>query len=249
MTTPVLNLVSLLHGCRLGSQQLDALFSVAGQGFQPGEIEFSHERNSRTFTAPTLADLIAAVRAAPLPGDPDHYDNLKFTATDPAGRRTVTMELTPKAVATRVTGTDATLVYGADSQIRIFLTDRSIGGAAGRTELSTGRSWLVVLATGVLTPLMAALLFINPGHVFFDKGSDGLRMLVVGAFLPLVLEMWWWLAKSWTDRGVLTPTRILSTGSRWARLSTGERIAASGVLVALLAAIGTLISAGADILK
>ncbi|MFE3676111.1 hypothetical protein [Streptomyces griseus] len=254
MTTPTLNLSHRLYRCRLGAQELAALFTVASQGFQPGEIEFSHERHSRTFTARTLADLISDVQAAPLPGNPDQYDNLTFTATDPAGRRTVVMKLTPQAVATRITGIDATLVYGTDSQLRIFLTDEAIGGQKSRTarakgfferQIATNMGLLLVSAVVVGTAV---------------KDVDNSEQVLDSIRTPATAMMWVFLAVNIclfghdavvarVTRGVLAPTRTLPSGNFWDRLNSGERIAYAGVLVAILAATGTLISAGADVLK
>ncbi|WP_097977895.1 hypothetical protein [Streptomyces sp. gb14] len=254
MTTPMLNLNSRLFRCRLGAQELAALFTVASQGFQPGEIEFSHERHNRTFTARTLADLISAVQAAPLPGDPDRYDNLAFTATDPAGRRTVAMRLTPQAVATRITGTDATLVYGTDSQIRLFLTDEAIGGQASSNARAKGFFERQVASNMGL--LLLSTLVVGTAI----KNADDSQQVLDAARTPATAMMWIFVAVNIclfghdavvarVTRGVLAPTRTLPSGNFWERLNSGERIAYAGVLVAILAATGTLISAGADVLK
>ncbi|MEU9272739.1 hypothetical protein AB0E04_46245 [Streptomyces sp. NPDC048251] len=253
-TPPAINLSTHLYRCRLGQRELDALFTVAGQGFQPGEIEFSHERHSRTFTAPTLADLVSDVRAAPLPGDPDTWNNLTFTATDPAGRRTVTMVLSPKKVTTTVTGTDATLVYGTDTQIRLYLVDDAIGGRTSRKGPSSP-SLLGTLIVGVAIIFVLALAFSKAADGgktgesiknFLDAAGPfivtGYGLLGLGAMLHTA-------ALGLGSRGVLAPTRLLPTGGVWNRLSTMEKMTGIGVFVAALAAAGTLISAGTDLFK
>ncbi|MFF2719777.1 hypothetical protein [Streptomyces sp. NPDC058011] len=252
-TPPAINLSTHLYRCRLGRRELDALFTVAGQGFQPGEIEFSHERHSRTFTEPTLAGLLATVRAAPLPGDPDAWDNLTFTATDPAGRRTVTISLSAKKVTTSVTGSDATLVYGTDTQIRLFLQDDAIGGRTS-PKARTPRPLNWTVAVGVLIICVLAMAF----SVVADGGRSGASVknvldacgpfIIVGYILLGLGTSLYTAALAWVSRGVLEPTRALPTGGLWNRLGAMEKIAAVGVLVAALAAVGTLISAGTDLL-
>ncbi|MER5778357.1 hypothetical protein ABT144_29505 [Streptomyces sp. NPDC002039] len=256
-TQPNINLVTHLYRCRLGRRELDALFTVAGQGFQPGEVELSHERHSSTFTAATLTDLVSVVRAAPLPGDPDAWDNLTFRATDPTGRRTVTLTLSPKRVTTAVSGSDATLVYGSDSQIRLFLLDGAVGGRPSPALGSSLGPAYVVLLFSVVTISMLWSAFV--GATRDDIGNMSRRMgiliersgslLMAGyTFLGLcmVLHM---LASVWVRRGVLAPTRVLPTGGIWSRLTAMEKITAAGVLVAAVAGVGTLISAGADLFK
>ncbi|WP_141753634.1 hypothetical protein [Streptomyces agglomeratus] len=254
-TPPSINLSTHLYRCRLGRRELDALFTVAGQGFQPGEIEFSHERHSRTFTAPTLTDLVATVSAAPVPGDPDTWDNLTFTATDPAGRRTVTMLLSPKKVTTTVTGSDATLVYGADAQIRLFLLDDAIGGRTSpKAKPPRSLTWSLIIGV-VLIFVLSGVLSVAVDADLEMKASIKSTIeawapfISYGYILLSLLAVLHAVALRRVTRGVLTPTRTLPTGGVWSRLSTMEKFTVVGVLVTAAAAVGTLISAGADLYK
>ncbi|WP_159002227.1 hypothetical protein [Streptomyces sp. NRRL B-3229] len=253
MTTPPnISLSTILHRCRLGRRELDALFTVAGQGYQPNEIVFRHFRHSRTFSAPTLADLIADVQAAPLPGDPNHWDNLSFTATDPAGRRTVTMSLSPKKVVTTVSGNDATLVYGTDAQIRLFLVDDAIGGRTSPKAPPSGPlNWVLVAGIALIFILALALSFEVDGGPAGDSVNKALEasgpFIVIGYGLLGFLAAVHGAANVWVSRGVLAPTRSLPTGGVWSRLAMPERIAVVGLLVAVAGSVGTLISAGTDL--
>jgi hypothetical protein len=253
-TPPAINLSTDLYHCRLGRRELDALFTVAGQGFQPNEIKISHERHNRTFTEATLTDLEATVRAAPVPGDPDTWNNLTFTATDPAGRRTVTMSLSPKKVTTTVTGTDATLVYGTDAQIRLFLVHDTIGGQTSPKRMpSPSLTGTIIVGMLLICVLAVAWAKAAKGGDAGESMKDlidasgpfivtGYALLALGAFLHTAAVLR-------SSRGVLAPTRFLPTGGVWRRLSTMEKLTGVGVFVAALAAAGTLISAATDLFK
>ncbi|MFD0432027.1 hypothetical protein ACFQ60_47020 [Streptomyces zhihengii] len=167
MTTPPgINLSTKMRYCRLGRRQLDALFTVASQGFQPSEVAVSHTRHNHTYTAGTLGALIAVVTAAPLPSPVDAWDNLRFTATDPSGRRSIEMDLSAKEVSTAVRGSDATLVYGAETQIRLFLQDKSVGGLphGAQPGMPRGVAWFTAVAGFVLLYWLVALALIANGR-------------------------------------------------------------------------------------
>ncbi|MFJ8074393.1 hypothetical protein ACIQ7Q_10780 [Streptomyces sp. NPDC096176] len=258
-TPPALHLTLTLYRCRLGKRELGSLFTVASQGYAPGELQFSHERHSRTFTSATLAGLIADVQAAPLPGDPDVWANLTFTATDPAGRRTLTLRLTPDKADLTVTGTDATLVYGTQTQIMLFLTDEAIGGSRHaphkwyemRRRLSTVLlPFLIVAWTLVLYfhPLEDPYLQPETAHLW----PAALLLICACAVILLLVglaRLGGFLLRERATRGVLEPTQDLLPGSPWQQLSAIEKITAVGVAVAGVAAIGTLVAVADDIVK
>lgn len=246
MTNPPVTLPLTSYGCRLGRRELDSLFTTASQGFVSTEIEVSHERHSRVFSAPSLAELIAAVQAAPLPGNPEEWDNIKFTATDPSGGRTVTMHLTPQMVSATVTGTDANLVYGTHTQIRIFLEDKTIGGRD--SPVSEPRRQLRKSLTG-----LAVFGFMTVYGVFWYTPEPGAAPPPL-TFLGLIMTaIFGFAVKEWlqdrTSRGCLEPTRNLLVGSLWSRLPMMERLTAIAAMIAAVAAIGTLVSAGSDFFK
>ncbi|MFC9268973.1 hypothetical protein ACFTXJ_14520 [Streptomyces zhihengii] len=252
-TPPVINLSTKVWDCRLGRQQLDALFTVASQGFQPAEVEVSHTRHNHTYTAGTLGDLIAAVTAAPLPSPIDKWDNLRFTATDPTGRRSVEMALARKEVSVEVKGSDATMVYGTETQIRLFLQDEAVGGHPAGTTLPLPRLWVWMGALCVLVMLyltVSLTVMYGGGEVgamvesalFLSLGP--LVVVLLLALFSMVLHMFIYARST---RALLVPTRDLPTGSAWSRLGAIEKITAVGVGVAAVAAIGTLLSAGADV--
>ncbi|MGW9374063.1 hypothetical protein ACWGVR_29115 [Streptomyces xanthophaeus] len=252
MTTPppAITLTLTYYKCRFGRRELDALFATAAQGFAPDELSFSHERHSRTFTANCLDDLIAAVCAAPLPGDPDEWTNLTFKATDPTGRRTVTLSLRRGSVDCEVTGTDATLVYGADAQIRLFIEDVSIGGVPPIETSSIKKqfAWACALTFFVGNSLWTTLMVsaLTPGMQVHDYA-----VIILGALLCLIfLGATGRLAiQRRADRPVLEVVHELPTGTSWQRLQPIEKLTAYAVAVAAIAAVGTLVSAGTDVFK
>jgi hypothetical protein len=197
---------------------------------------------------------VSTVRAAPVPGDPDTWDNLTFKATDPAGRRTVTMELSPKEVKTTVTGTDATLVYGTDAQIRLFLVDDTIGGRTSPKFPATMLMvWTVIVGVFIIMSLAVALAEVAKGGETGESMKNFLAgagpFIVTGYALLGLSAVLHAMALVWVNRGALAPTRVLPTGGIWSRLSTMEKITGVGVLVAAVGVGGTLISAGTDLFK
>ncbi|MDH6711312.1 hypothetical protein P3T27_008070 [Kitasatospora sp. MAA19] len=245
-TPPPTTLPGEYYRSRLGRRELDGLFATASEGFQPPEIVVSHERHHRTFSAPTLNDLVAMVQAAPLPGDPDEWDNLTYEATDPAGKRSITIRLTAERVDTHVTGSDTTLVYGSDSKIRIYLEHKRIG--AIDSPMSPARKQMRKSLVGVAT--FGVLLWY--GYFWYTPapGAAPPPLTILGllttVFFVLALKEW---LQDRSARGCLEPTRQLPTGSLWSRLPTMEKLTAIAALVAAVAAVGTLISAGTDLFK
>lgn len=238
-TPPEITLARIYYGCRLGRRELDSLFTVASQGFQSSSIRLSHQRHNRTFTATTLTDLIAAVQAAPLPGNPDVWTNLTFTAADSGGRCGVTMRITDQEVDVTTTGTEPTWVYGLDVQIRIFLMNTAVGGRLSPKPESNRYADIFLLFASLFT-------------LFVVRGTFGPYSLLWVGFLAgtavvMVLRLTRDGVKSRASRARLVPVRDLPTGSMWQRLAPIEQITAVGVVVAAVAAVGTLASAASDL--
>ncbi|MEY2226868.1 hypothetical protein [Streptomyces sp. BF23-19] len=256
--------VTLKHAyyrCRLGRRQLDALFVTASAGFGESGIEYSTERNSRTFRAPTLIDLVDAVRSAPLPGDPDKWDNLAFVAKDSSGKCAVTLQLDQEQVEVSIIGSDPTWVYGADAQIRIFLEDGAVGGGSARRSDARRKSQSAALgALFWVFWLLYAVAWYPGSKVGAPPGATGdewvnkplptssLAVLAaIGLYFALKALQFW--ARDRAGAGRLAVTGEVPDGRWWKTLTTTEQLTAIGVLVAILAALGTLISAGADVFK
>ncbi|MFF2402693.1 hypothetical protein [Streptomyces goshikiensis] len=263
MTThsSAITLKHVYYRCRLGRRQLDALFVTASAGFGGSGIEYSTERNSRTFRAPTLGELVDAVRSAPLPGDPDKWDNLAFVAKEPSGKCAVTLLLDQERVEVSATGSDPTWVYGADAQIRIFLEDEAVGGGSARRSEARRRTLnaaLGVLLWGFL--LVYAVAWFPGSTAGAPPGATGpewvnkplpMGSLAILAAFPLyfaVKAVRFW-ARDRAEAARLAVTGEVPDGRWWKTLTTTERLTAVGVLVAILAALGTLVSAGADVFK
>ncbi|MEU0190129.1 hypothetical protein ABZ250_09770 [Streptomyces afghaniensis] len=264
MTTqpPAITLKHAYHRCRLGRRQLDGLFAIASSGFSADAVEFSTERHNRTFCAATLDHLVTAVSSAPLPGDPNHWDNLTFTAKEVSGKCAVRVELAPEVVEVAVTGTEPTWVYGADAQIRLFLEDEAIGGTTSSRSEERRKMRSEASMAFFLTGLVVYAVVWFPGSRMSSAppGATGpewenkpvpLPGLIFLAALALyaagnAVRHW---ARDRAGRGYLAVTGELPSGSWWKTLSTAEQLSAVSVLIAVLAALGTIVSAGADVFK
>lgn len=266
MTThsSAITLTPKYYRCRLGRRQIDNLFETASAGLNPGSVEVSTERDNRTFTAATLDDLVHAVREAPLPSDPDQWANLAFTAKDAADKCAVTMHLAPDHVDVSVSGSDPTWVYGADAQIRLFLENEAVGGSSKprseahrkmRSASAGGFLWTFVLVYAVVW-FPGSTAGAPPGakgealDMYVNKplAPASLSILAVIALYFAIRAIQHW-ARDRVLKGRLEVTSELPGGGWWRTLSTTEQLTAAGVLVAMLAALGTLISAGADVFK
>ncbi|WP_143052010.1 hypothetical protein [Streptomyces sp. 2131.1] len=263
MTTqpPAITLKHTYYRCRLGRRQLDGLFATASSGFSTDAVELSTESHNRTFRAAALDDLVAAVRSAPLPGNPDQWSNLTFTAKEASGRCAVSVQLTPEHAEVTVTGSDPTWVYGADAQIRLFLEDEAVGGSSKSRSEAHRKMRSAVGGVFLWTFVIVYAVVWYPGsRVGAPPGATGaewvnkplpLSSLLVLAMFALyfavrAVQQW---ARDRAGRGRLAVTGELPAGSWWKTLSTAEQLSAVGLLAATLATLGTLVSAGADVFK
>ncbi|MET7906174.1 hypothetical protein ABZS86_33830 [Streptomyces sp. NPDC005355] len=201
------------------------------------------------------------MRSAPLPADPDQWSNLTFTAKEASGKCAVTAQLTPERAEVIVTGSDPTWVYGADAQIRIFLEDDAVGGSS-KPRSEANRKMRSAVGGVVLWTFMIvyAVVWYPGSHAGAPPGATGsewankplspgsLSVLAVIALYFAVRAVQQW-ARDRAGKGRLAVTGELPAGSWWKTLSTSEQLSAVGLLVAVLATLGTLVSAGADVFK
>ncbi|QKZ18808.1 hypothetical protein [Streptomyces chartreusis] len=263
MTTqpPAITLKHTYYRCRLGRRQLDGLFATASAGFSTDAVEISTERHNRIFRAPALDHLVAAVRSAPLPGDPDQWSNLTFTAQEASGKCAVSVQLMPEHVEVTVTGLDPTWVYGADAQIRLFLEDEAVGGSS-KSRSEAHRKMRSAMGGAFLWTFMIvyAVVWYPGSRVGAPPGATGAewvnKPLPLGSLLVLAMVALYFAVRTvqhWArdraGRGRLAVTGELPAGTWWKRLSTAEQLSAVGLLVTALATLGTLVSAGADVFK
>ncbi|MGW2339100.1 hypothetical protein [Streptomyces sp. NPDC001661] len=252
------------YGCRFGRGQLNRMAEIMEDGLPPGSVTFETRFGTYRFEASTLAQLVADVTSSPDVAVPDQWDNLTIKAPGPGAGTGVTVAIDGDRTAVTVEAqAHATWAYGLEARLRVFLTTQ----AAGRYESRSSPEGRELRKESFFTALWAAALwygiFVLPGHksrVTLDNGEQALTQPagpVPKYQLALFAVLFLWSAKDAvgafirlkTGRPILFVQAELPTGTAWSRLSSMDRTAVAAVIVAAVAMIGTLVSAGADVLK
>ncbi|MEV5311510.1 hypothetical protein [Streptomyces sp. NPDC052610] len=245
------DLRKVYYQCRLGRDDLDRLFSIACDGISPGQVEiFTIAGNTRYWEADLVA-LVAAVQDnAPEVGQ--DWENISLKAETHSGERTVTITLDKERAELNVAGSDSTWVYGQAARLEAFLTARGAATSSPKYEMKVSFAFLAFFC------LFGYFWLTRGGDVDSveecvekaraARGNQPYVNAAVGAMLTIgVLGVLLKVFRDRASRARLLVVGSVPAGSWWTRLTVSEKIAAIGIPVAVLAAIGTLASAASDV--
>ncbi|MER7201431.1 MULTISPECIES: hypothetical protein [unclassified Streptomyces] len=252
------------YGCRFGRAQLNKLSDMVEDDLPPGSVSFATQFGTSPFRAGSLAALVADVEASPDVAVNRPWDNLTIAVQGPAPDSVCKIEIDSDRTALAVeTPTDSTWARGIEARVSEFLTAQ----AAGRLEQPSPPS-AKRLRTSIYGILLWAFALwysttVYPGYQEEVVLANGKRALTqasgeapTSGLIVLSALILWCLSgavrhfvRMRGDKAALAVTADLPTGNTWHRLSSTDKIATVGAVLAGLAMVGTLVSAGADVLK
>lgn len=249
----------IYYGCRLGSREIDQLFSIACQGISEYGISVSTLIGETRFTSSSLASLVASVNEAHIPDSQKLWDSTSLDALDESTGRTLKITLDSDRVEFSVSGADPTWAHGQTARLEEYLLGCNGDKEGGR---GYGISNLVV---SLLLVGMAGWLV----HSIHAEANQSLRERIIecreaydpnswsGKYaVPGYVALIVWIVTQniymWTtariNRGLILVDGVIPTGSWWSRLSTNEKCVVIGVPIAFIGAVGAVFSAAADLL-
>ncbi|WP_345656606.1 hypothetical protein [Streptomyces siamensis] len=229
----------IYYRCRLGRGRLDRLFAVALEG-TAGDAVVSTQRRSTRYRAETLDQLVALVEAANAPGDPGVWTNLTLDLSDPQHRRSVTLTLDLKRTELCISGADATWVYGQDARLREMLESYD-----GKTNPEADRSEMIIfLLISVLFLFWTVVFLLGKGPQNEEASSGGFFAALTAGSAATCL--FYWVKYQLTAHKWRVAEEVTS-GSPWSRLSLQARFAWAVGIATVVAGIGTVVSAVADV--
>ncbi|MFD4591278.1 hypothetical protein [Streptomyces rubiginosohelvolus] len=245
------DLRKVFYQCRLGRDDLDRMFSMACEGIPLPEVEVSTVAGNTRFWKSSLSDLVDAVRDG-APELNQDWNNLALKADTTSRERGVKIDIDKERVEVNVSGSDTTWAFGQFARIENFLVSRGARIRSPRYEntitylflaffLGMGFFFLVkgVGERSAAECLKKARQSAANGHII-DKII--IAMYVAAALLPI-----YQLLRRRASRAQLKVEGSVAAGSWWSRLSAGERIAAVGIPVGLIAALGAAMTAVNDV--
>lgn len=245
------DLRKVLYQCRLGRDDLERVFAMACEGIESPTIKVSTVSGSTRFWEGNLADLVATVQSQPTEAG-DEWTNLSLEAAGPGRERLVSITIDSERTEYNVSGSDAVWAYGQAARLDSFLGNK--GAVTQSPKYETKMSLAFVLFFLVVG---AFFLLADSGPDTVSeclaqtrKAKEGAPLVnslfaallaigLTGAIAPIV--------KRRALRARLQVHSNIPTGGWWSRLSTGERIAAIGVPIAVVAAIGATMSGFSDV--
>ncbi|MGV9624728.1 hypothetical protein [Streptomyces tendae] len=226
---------------RVGRSQLDRIFSIATEGFTSDRVRFETERSGTRLTRATLEELVSAVAASSLPGDPNVWENLSFRAY--GNDNHISIEISDLGFRASISGPDATWVHGQTARLKAIV--EPVAGEARPWEIRQRRAGKIGLFTGILTALSTVIVVRAaeepPGTVETVTGATA-----VGSFLAALVFLIGTAGKG-KKKTHLSATEELVETKWWQDLSTADKIALGSLGVAALAAIAAYLSAYAAV--
>ncbi|MFC9248052.1 hypothetical protein ACFT7S_29725 [Streptomyces sp. NPDC057136] len=256
MTTPgpsgqQTDLRKVFYQCRLGRDDLERMFSMACEGIPLPEVRISTVAANTRFWKTNLPDLVETVRSG-APELNQDWNNLSLEADTASQERGVKIIIDKDRTEVNVSGSDTTWAFGQIARIENFLVSRGAVFSSPRYEnivayiflaffLGAGTFFLV---RGVdddsAAECMKRVREASSGRGAFDLAL--IALYTVGALIPS-----YQLMKRRASRAQLKVEENVASGSWWSRLSAGERIAAIGIPVAVIAALAAAVTAANDV--
>ncbi|POX38760.1 hypothetical protein C3486_21435 [Streptomyces sp. Ru73] len=235
--------------CRLGRSDLVALFSLAAGPISATNATVTTVHNSTRWSARSLEDLIRDITSAPGYDDRVRWDNLQYSAKDPAGELEVALDIRSRKISVDISGSNEILVRGQEARIELFLRNR---GAEGPPVRDYGTLHELVMIS------MCMLMIVVPWKGNQQHAPTGTTaptgsskvdswMVVVECCLAVAMLM---LVPTflYIRRAQLKVLEDIPAGSVWSRLTTTEKFSAVGIYATVLAGVAAAVSAVTDVL-
>ncbi|MFJ2392640.1 hypothetical protein ACIOTI_07825 [Streptomyces sp. NPDC087843] len=257
MTSPVnpsgqqTDLRKVFYQCRLGKSDLERMFSMACEGIPLPEVKVSTIVGNTRFWKTTLPDLVVAVRngAPELNAD---WTNLSLEAVTPSQERGVQITIDRDRTEVNVSGSDTTWAFGQIARIENFLVSRGAVSSSPRYEN------MIMLISIMFLLILGAFLLVN--GVDDQSVAECVRQakaahrndVIFNISMPVLFSFgllfpFYQILKRRALRAQLKVDAEVSIGSWWSRLSAGDRIAAVGIPLTLLATVAAIISTANDV--
>lgn len=215
------------------------------------EVKISTNTGNTLFWKKTLPDLVEAVHSG-APEINTDWKNLTLEASTPSQERGIKITITSQRTEACTYGSDATWAFGQIARIEKFLVSRGAVFSSPRYENTM--------------MYFAALIFLCFGTFLLVHGIDNEsaaecikratdisknaaidNSLIAITYTFGTLFPFYHIMKRRTLRARLDVKENLPTGSWWSRLSVAERVATIGLPVAVLAMLGTLVTASNNV--
>ncbi|MET7384794.1 hypothetical protein ACFYPT_02600 [Streptomyces sp. NPDC005529] len=245
------DLRKVFYQCRLGKSDLDRMFAMACEGIPLPEVKISTVVGNTRFWKAALPDLVEAVRDGAPELNTD-WTNLSLEAITSSHERGVQITIDKDRTEVNVSGSDTTWAFGQIARIENFLISRGATFASPRYE----NTIMLIMVT----------FFLFLGVFFLVNGVDDQSVaecvkeakaasrndLIFNFTMPILFSFGlifplYQILKRRALRAQLKVEAEVPSGSWWSRLSAGDRIAAIGVPLALVAAIAAVGSMATDV--
>ncbi|MET8190083.1 MULTISPECIES: hypothetical protein [unclassified Streptomyces] len=245
------DLRKVFYQCRLGRDDLERMFEMACEGIESPNVKISTVASSTRYWDSSLAELVATVQSEAAEPD-DAWSNISLEAKSSGGERLVSITIDIERAEFNVSGSDAVWAYGQSARLDNFLVKR---GAVTQSPKYEAKVSLI---------FVSFFLLIGSLFLFADSGDETVaecvrkaqeareNSLVVNSLMGVLMTLGLAgaiipMLKRRALRAQLRVNSNVPGGGWWFRLSAGERIAAVGVPIAILAAVGAIMSGFNDV--
>ncbi|NML50548.1 hypothetical protein HHL19_12845 [Streptomyces sp. R302] len=232
---------------------------IATDGIEASGVKVSTRHNNVSFEAPDIDALVSDVQ-----GSRGYDDRVPWEKYEVAGKvwespsqgflRHLSLSVTADEVRMHISGADHIWVHGQAARIQLFLANRY-----GRErELPFQRDRQKAAQSAVTLALFIWFYVFGVSQVYLSSKPNGENAefwadAALYSAIPALATLTWSLILRLTDKaskkGKVNFTEDVPVGSIWQRMDWQTRILAMTLIIAGIAAIGTLVSAGADVFK
>ena len=245
------DLRKVFYQCRLGRDDLERMFNMACEGIESPIIKVSTVSGNTRFWEENLPSLVTAVQTQSAESG-DEWTNLNLEAENPGKERVVSITIATDRTEYNISGSDAVWAYGQSARIENFLSQRGAVAKSPKYEAKISIGFIFVF------------LIIGAFFLMADDGPDTvseclnrakkiredastvniifatlMTLGLAGAIIPLL--------KRRALRARLKVSSDIPSGGWWFHLSAAEKIAAIGIPIAIVAAIGAAMSGFSDV--
>ncbi|MEV6199276.1 hypothetical protein AB0M64_04815 [Streptomyces sp. NPDC051771] len=245
--------------CRLGRTDLRRLTEIATDGIEASGVKVSTKHNNVSFEAADIDVLIDEVQ-----GSRGYDDRVPWEQYEVSGKvwegpslgflRSLTLSVRSDEVRMHIAGADHIWVHGQAARIQLFLANRN--GRERERPFQRDRQRSAQFAVSIA--LLAWFYIFSASQIYLRSKPNGENAefwsdAALYSAIPALATLTWSLVLRLVERtskkGKVNFTEDVPIGSIWQRMDWQTRILALTLVVAGIAAIGTLASAGADVFK
>ncbi|MET7631803.1 hypothetical protein ABZS53_15305 [Streptomyces sp. NPDC005499] len=225
---PIKKVLRTFHHARIGRNELDRLFQVAGDGAAPGTVTLTSVPTGTTLEADSLVDLINARASLPSVSSRTPWSYLHYEM-DEKPDRGVQLEFRGGKVTVYVEALDSIWAHGQFARLEAIIRN-SRGMEQEHSSQWAWRWALSFVAIGVVGSLgLFAIPFFGTHH--YD-GVAAMVLFVWAIIFAALCGLLWQMRSLQSQFNVLGEVRH---GTFWSRLTVPERIGLSANVIAGLA--------------